>query len=52
MRERGVTQAELARRLDKSPTSISRILRNPERSRVDTIRQIAKALKVDLSGIL
>lgn len=52
MRQRGMTQAELARRLGKSPTSVSRILRNPDRSRVETIRAIAEALDVDLTEIL
>lgn len=52
LRERGWTQAELARRMKKSPTAISRIFRNPERSRVDTLREVATALDVDLSDLL
>ncbi len=52
LRERGWTQAELARRMKKSPTVISRIFRNPERSRVTTLQKVASALGVDLSDLL
>ncbi len=52
MRERGITQAELARRAKMKPTSISRILKKPERSRVETIRKIAAAIEVNLSEIM
>jgi DNA-binding XRE family transcriptional regulator len=36
LRERGWSQAELARRVGKKPTAISRILKDPERSRLTT----------------
>ena len=52
LRERGMTQAELARALGKSPTVVSRILKAPNRSRVKTLQEIADALDVDLSDIL
>lgn len=52
MHERGVSQAEVSDRVGVSPAVISRILKNPGRSRVDTIRKIAKALDVELRDIL
>lgn len=47
-----ITQADLANRLGKSASGVSRIFRNPERSRLRTLQAIAKALRVDLSDIL
>jgi len=52
LRDRGMTQADLARKLGRSPTVISRIFRHPERSRLRTLREIAEALDLDLSDIL
>jgi lambda repressor-like predicted transcriptional regulator len=52
MRKKGLTQAALAKKMGKSPTVISRILKNPERSRVTTLQSIATQLDVDLSEIL
>ena len=52
LRDKGWTQAELARRMKKSPTVISRAFRNPERRQVKTLRQIATALGVDISDLL
>jgi DNA-binding Xre family transcriptional regulator len=52
MHERGVSQADVSDRVGVSPAVISRILKNPGRSRVDTIRKIAKALDVELRDIL
>lgn len=52
LKRQDMTQAELARKLGKSPSQISRILRNPERSQLKTLQQIAEALKVDLSDIV
>ena len=50
--KRGMKQSELAAKLKMSPTSISRIFKSPDRSRVATLREIAAALDVDLSDIL
>ncbi len=50
--QRGLTQAELARRVKKTPASISRILRAPHRSRMSTLVQIADVLDVELADIL
>ncbi len=52
LREQGCTQAELARRAKMKPASVSRILRAPERSRLDTLERLAKALKLDLPSLL
>jgi DNA-binding Xre family transcriptional regulator len=52
LRSRGITQAELARRVDMAPAAISRILKHPERSRLTTLRRIAKAVDVDLSDLV
>lgn len=51
LRKQGMTQGELARKLKKSPSQISRILRDPERCQVNTLRAIADALNTDLSDI-
>jgi DNA-binding XRE family transcriptional regulator len=48
---RHMTQADLARRLNKSPTSISRIFKAPQRSRLTTLQEIAGALGVELRDI-
>jgi len=52
IRSRGLTQADIAKRLKKSPAAISRILKNPYRSRIKTISEIANAIGVDLSDVL
>lgn len=52
MRECGLTQKQLAERAGMLPNSVSRILRNPEQSRVATIRKLANALDTDISDIL
>jgi len=52
LRSRGITQAELARKVGKAPAAISRILKHPERSRLTTLQQIAEAVDVDLSELL
>lgn len=49
---RGMKQTDLAAKLSMSPTSISRIFKAPDRSRLATLREIAAALDVDLSDIL
>jgi hypothetical protein len=52
LRRSNMNQAELARRLGKSATSISRIFKAPHRSRVTTLQAIAGVLQVDLADIL
>jgi lambda repressor-like predicted transcriptional regulator len=52
LRARGMTQAELARQLKMKPSSISRILQAPERSRLSTLKKIATAIQVDLTELL
>ena len=52
LRSRGITQAELARKVGKAPAAISRILKHPERSRLSTLRKIAEAVDVDLSELV
>jgi DNA-binding Xre family transcriptional regulator len=49
---RGLNQQDLAAKVGKSPAVVSRVLRNPERSRVTTLRQLADALDVNLGDIL
>ncbi|HUE72158.1 MAG TPA: helix-turn-helix transcriptional regulator [Pirellulaceae bacterium] len=51
MRERRMTQARLAKALGITPANISRILKNPERSKVETFERIARALNVDLDAL-
>ncbi len=52
MRELGLTQKQLAERAGMKPNSVSRILKDPERSRVSTIRKLADALEADISNLL
>lgn len=52
IKERGLSQTELAKKVGVAPPVISRLLRNPDRSRVATLRKIAEALDVDLHNIL
>jgi ribosome-binding protein aMBF1 (putative translation factor) len=49
---KGWTQAQLASEIGVSPTVISRVLSRPDRSRVDTLQRISKALGVDLGSLL
>jgi DNA-binding Xre family transcriptional regulator len=51
LRRRHMSQADLARQLHKSPTSISRIFKAPHRSRLTTLQAIADALDVELSDL-
>jgi ribosome-binding protein aMBF1 (putative translation factor) len=51
-KERGVSQNALASRLGVSPAVISRILRNPDRSKLDTLRRIADALDVSVRELV
>jgi ribosome-binding protein aMBF1 (putative translation factor) len=48
----GITQSEIARRLDVSPAVINRVFKNPDRSRVSTLRRIAEVMGLDLHQIL
>lgn len=50
--ETGVSQTELARRMDVSPSVISRIINKPSNTRVQTLNRIAKALDRPLSDLL
>jgi hypothetical protein len=49
---RGIKQADVARRLGVSPAVISRVLKHPERSRLQTIRSIADAAGVSLAELI
>lgn len=49
---RGVTQKELAQRLNVSPSVINKVFRHPERSKLTTLRKLAAALNVDLRDII
>lgn len=50
--ERDISQKELARRLNVTPSVISRVFKNPDRSRLATLRKIAHALGVELHEIV
>lgn len=52
LEERGLTQRQLAAMLKVTPAVISRVLKNPDRSKVVTLRKIAQALGVDLHQII
>jgi ribosome-binding protein aMBF1 (putative translation factor) len=50
-RQRGLSQRSLAARLEVSPSVVSRIFSQPERSKVSTLRRIAAVLEVPLSRL-
>lgn len=52
LRKQHMTQSDLARRMGKHPSHVSRVFRNAERCRLTTLAGIAAALGVDLSDIL
>lgn len=52
MKKQGKSQADVARAAGMSPPALNRILKAPERSRVSTLRKIARVLKLDLSDII
>jgi ribosome-binding protein aMBF1 (putative translation factor) len=52
LKERGIKQRDLAKRLDVSPAVVSRVLKNPDRSMVATLRRIADALGVELRELI
>jgi len=51
IRDRGLTQKQLAAKIGVTPGRISHVLRNPDRSKVDTLRKLARALDIDLRQI-
>lgn len=52
LKAKGMTQAALAKKLGVTPAVVNRVLKNPDRSMVATLRKIAKALGVDLYEIV
>jgi DNA-binding Xre family transcriptional regulator len=46
---RRMTQAQLAKALKITPANITRILKSPEKSKVETLERIAAALRVDIA---
>jgi DNA-binding Xre family transcriptional regulator len=52
MKQRGMKQTDLAARLKVSPAVITRILKNPRRSRLDTLSRIARALDVEVGKLV
>ena len=52
LKQQGMSQKDLAKRLGKSESHISRVFRDPQRCRIKTVQAIADALGVDLSDLL
>jgi len=52
MKQRGLNQRDLAKRLKGTPAVISRILRHPTRSKLDTLSRIARALDVPVRQLV
>lgn len=50
--EKGVSQKELAKRLGVSPSVVNKVFKDPDRSKVATLRRVAEALGVDLHAII
>ena len=51
-RAKGISQKELAERVGVSPSFISKVFKQPDRSKVATLRKIAEALSVELREIV
>jgi hypothetical protein len=51
-KKRGIRQVDIARRLGVAPSVISRVFKHPERSRLQTIRNIADAAGISLSELV
>lgn len=52
LRKRGLTQADLARLMRRDPASVSRTLKNLDRSRLETVAAIASALDIELDELV
>lgn len=52
IKDRGLSQRELAKKIGVTPAALSRVLKNPDSSKVTTLRKISQALDVDLGRIL
>ena len=52
LKQKGMTQAALARKLGVSPAVVNRVLKRPDRSMVATLRKIAAALHAELWEII
>jgi putative transcriptional regulator len=50
--EQGVTQKELARLVDRTETTISRICNNDSQPTLELLRQIAEVIDVDIRELL
>ena len=51
-KSRGIKQSEIARKLGVAPSVISRVFKHPERSRIQTIRNIADAAGIPLRELV
>lgn len=52
LKQKGMTQAALARKLGVSPAVVNRVLKRPDRSMVATLRRIAAAIHAELWEII
>ena len=52
LRDRGISQKQLAKMLNVTPSVVSRVLKGPDRSKVATLRRMAAALGVELREIV
>lgn len=52
LQQSGLTQRQLAERLGVSPAVVTRILQHPERSKLETLLRVAKAMGTDLATVL
>ena len=49
---KGMSQVELARKAKMDPAMLSRVFKNPDNSKLGTLRRIAKALNVDIAQVV
>ena len=50
--ERGMTQSDLAKRLEVNASVVSRVLSRPDRAKVATLRRIAEVLDIELYEVI
>ena len=52
LKEKDMTQAQLAHRLGVNPSVISRVLARPEKAKIQTLRNLADALEIELYEVI
>ncbi|MEN6337946.1 MAG: helix-turn-helix transcriptional regulator [Phycisphaerales bacterium] len=52
MKEKGLSQSDLAKKMGTSDSVVSKWLKDPSRSKLSTLRRVAKSLDVDVTKLM